>query len=79
MASVAKPKPSRVKVRDHRERLRAQGLRPIQIWVPDVCAVSFRAEAHRQSLAVAMSPHSLDDQSFIDAVSVIDVDDGGEE
>ncbi|TRL32235.1 DUF3018 family protein [Methylosinus sporium] len=79
MASVAKPKPSRVKVRDHRERLRAQGLRPIQIWVPDVRAASFRAEAHRQSLAVAMSPHSLDDQSFIDAASVIDIDDGGEE
>lgn len=79
MASVAKPKPSRVKVRDHRERLRAQGLRPIQIWVPDVHAASFRAEAHRQSLAVAMSPHSLDDQSFIDAVSVVDVDDGGNE
>jgi hypothetical protein len=79
MASVAKPKSSRVKVRDHRERLRAQGLRPIQIWVPDVRAASFRAEAHRQSLAVAMSPHSLDDQSFIDAVSVIDVDDNGNE
>jgi hypothetical protein len=79
MASVAKPKPSRVKVRDHRERLRAQGLRPIQIWVPDVRAASFRAEAHRQSLAVAASAHALDDQSFIDAASVIDIDDGGKE
>ena len=28
----------------------AQGLRPIQIWVPDVRAPSFRSEAHRQSL-----------------------------
>jgi hypothetical protein len=79
MTPAAKPKPSRVKVRDHRERLRAQGLRPIQIWVPDVRAASFQAEAHRQSLAVATSPHSLDDQSFIDAVSLIDVDDNGNE
>ncbi|WP_166146102.1 antitoxin MazE family protein [Methylosinus sp. RM1] len=79
MTPAAKPKASRVKVRDHRERLRAQGLRPIQIWVPDVRAASFQAEAHRQSLAVATSPHSLDDQSFIDAVSVIDVDDNGNE
>ncbi|PWB80964.1 MAG: DUF3018 domain-containing protein [Methylocystaceae bacterium] len=79
MAPAAKPKSSRIKVRDHRERLRAQGLRPIQIWVPDVCAASFRSEAHRQSLAVAMSAHSFDDQSFIDSVSVIDVDDGGNE
>jgi hypothetical protein len=64
-----KPKPSHIKVRKHRERLRSQGLRPIQIWVPDVRAKSFRAEAHRQSLAVASSKHSVEDQAFIDAVS----------
>jgi hypothetical protein len=69
MASASKPKPSRIKVRQHRERLRAQGLRPIQIWVPDVRAPSFRSEAHRQSLAVATSPHAHEDQAFIDAVS----------
>ena len=69
MASTSKPKPSRVKVREHRERLRAQGLRPIQIWVPDVRAPSFRSEAHRQSLAVASSAHAREDQAFVDAVS----------
>ncbi|MDB5410249.1 MAG: hypothetical protein JWL84_5161 [Rhodospirillales bacterium] len=69
MASGSKPKPSRLKVREHRERLRGLGLRPIQIWVPDVRAPSFRAEAHRQSLAVAASAHARDDQAFIDAVS----------
>ena len=74
MASANAPKPSRVKVRKYRARLRAQGLRPIQIWVPDVRAPSFRSEAHRQSLAVAASAHAGDDQAFIDAVS----DRGGE-
>jgi len=69
MASTSKPKPSRVKVREYRERLRSQGLRPIQIWVPDVRAPSFRSEAHRQSLAVATSAHAHEDQAFIDAVS----------
>jgi len=69
MAPASKPKPSRTKVRAHRERLRAQGLRPIQIWVPDVRAPSFRSEAHRQSLAVATSAHAPEDQAFIDAVS----------
>jgi Protein of unknown function (DUF3018) len=64
-----KQKPSRVKVREHRERLRRQGLRPIQIWVPDVRAPAFRAQAHRQSLAVAASAHARADQAFIDAVS----------
>lgn len=69
MAPASKPKPSNVKVREHRERLRRQGLRPIQIWVPDVRAASFRSEAHRQSLSVATSAHAGDDQAFIDAVS----------
>lgn len=69
MASASKPKPSRTKVRQHRERLRAQGLRPIQIWVPDVRSPSFRSEAHRQSAAIAASAHAREDQAFIDAVS----------
>ncbi|MBR0911302.1 antitoxin MazE family protein [Bradyrhizobium japonicum] len=67
--SPSKPKPSRLKVQPHRDRLRAQGLRPIQIWVPDIRSPSFRSEAHRQSLAVATSVHASEDQGFIDAVS----------
>ena len=69
MASASSPKSSRAKVQEHRERLRAQGLRPIQIWVPDVRTAKFRLEAHRQSLAVASSGAEADDQAFIDAVS----------
>jgi hypothetical protein len=37
--------------------------------VPDVRSPEFAAEAHRQSLAVAKSPHAKEDQDFIDAVS----------
>jgi hypothetical protein len=69
MASAPRPKPSRVKVREYRERLRAQGLRPIQIWVPDVRSPAFRKATHRQSLPVAASAHAREDQAFIDAVS----------
>ena len=69
MTSTSKPKSTRVKVREHRERLRSQGLRPIQIWALDVRAASFRSEAHRQSLAVAASAHAREDQAFVDAVS----------
>jgi len=61
-------KPSRVKVQEHRQRLRAQGLRPVQIWVPDMRAPGFKAEAHRQSLAVAQSAQAAEDQAFIDAI-----------
>ena len=69
MAAVSKVEQNREGVRAHRERLRAQGLRPIQIWVPDVRAPSFKAQAHRQSQAVAASAHAREDQAFIDAVS----------
>jgi len=60
---------SKEKVRAHRARLRQQGLRPIQIWVPDVRAPGFSAEARRQALAVASSANAERDQDFVDAVS----------
>jgi hypothetical protein len=60
---------SRDKVRLHRERLRAQGLRPVQIWVPDVRARSFVRAARQQSKAVAASKRAKGDQRFIDAIS----------
>ena len=60
---------SREKVRAHRERLRRRGLRPIQIWVPDVRSPRFVREAHRQSLVVAAAAHEREDQAFVDAVS----------
>jgi hypothetical protein len=69
MTAAAGPKTSRVKVQEHRARLREQGLRPIQIWVPDVRSPAFRAAAHRQALAVAASACASEDQAFIDAVS----------
>lgn len=68
MAS-AQASSTREKVRAHRERLRRQGLRPLQIWVPDVRSRSFKAQAHRQSRAVARSAHAKSDQDFIDAIS----------
>lgn len=58
------------RVREHRQRLRAQGLRPVQIWVPDVRSPDFAAQAHQQSAAVADSEHAADDQAFIDALSL---------
>lgn len=60
------------RVGSYRQRLRAQGLRPVQIWVPDVRSPEFAAEAHRQAAAVAASEHADDDQAFIDAISLAD-------
>jgi hypothetical protein len=57
------------RVRKHRAALRAAGLRPIQIWVPDVRSSAFASRAHKQSLAVASSDHARDDQDFIDVIT----------
>jgi Protein of unknown function (DUF3018) len=40
--------PNRVRVERRREKMRAMGLRPVQIWVPDTRAPGFAAEAERQ-------------------------------
>ena len=66
------PKSSRDKVRAHRTRLRRQGLRPVQMWLPDMNSKEFKAEAHRQSLAIARSPTEKEDQAFISAITDID-------
>ena len=60
---------SREKARAYRERMRAKGLRPVQLWLPDTRTPEFAAEAHRQSRLVAESPGEADDQAFIDAAS----------
>ena len=63
---------------DQPPRMGRPGMRPIQIWVPDVRVPSFRSEAHRQSLAVAISPHAQEDQAFIDSASEFTSADGDE-
>jgi hypothetical protein len=67
-AQEARSAATRRKLRAHRQRLRAQGMRPIQIWVPDVHSPEFAAEARRQSLLVSQSPEEADIQAFIDSV-----------
>lgn len=60
---------SRDKVRDHRARMRAKGMKLVQLWVPDTSSSAFKAEARRQSRLVASSPHEADDQAFLDSIS----------
>lgn len=44
------------RVKSYRDRLRAQGLRPLQIWVPDTGRPGFAAECRRQSLSLRNDP-----------------------
>jgi hypothetical protein len=47
---------TRDNVRRYRERMRAKGLRQIQLWVPDTRSPAFAAECRRQSLLIAGDP-----------------------
>jgi hypothetical protein len=68
-AADKKKAAAKERVRKHRESLRAQGLRPIQIWVPDTRRPGFAEEARRQSLAIARDKkHEKEIFDFIDAV-----------
>ena len=46
------------KAAKYRERLRAQGLRPVQIWVPDTRCKTLAEEVRRQSLRVSQKDES---------------------
>ena len=61
-------KTSREKVRAYRQRMRAKGLRLIQMWLPDTRTPEFAELAHRASVAIASSPTEQEDQAFIDSV-----------
>ena len=41
------------RVQKHRDALRAAGLRPVQLWVPDTRRPGFAAECRRQSRLIA--------------------------
>jgi Protein of unknown function (DUF3018) len=59
----------RDRVARHRAAMRERGFRQIQMWVPDARTEEFRREARRQSMAVAASDRSGDDQDFIEQIS----------
>ncbi|WP_371820861.1 antitoxin MazE family protein [Tsukamurella sp. PLM1] len=60
---------TRDRVRRHREGLRARGLRPLQIWVPDTRAPGFAEQAHRESALAASDPDTSAVHDFIDDVT----------
>jgi hypothetical protein len=65
------PTPVSDRVQKRRDALRAAGLRPIQIWVPDTRRPGFAEECRRQSGVVAAADaadHDLD--AFLDAALV---------
>jgi hypothetical protein len=65
------------RVRKRRDALRASGLRPVQIWVPDTRRPGFAEECRRQSLVAAAADAADHDlQNFLDA-TLADLDEAG--
>ena len=57
------------RVGKHRKSLRAAGLRPIQIWVPDTRREGFAEECLRQSRLVSNDPQESEVMDWIENVS----------
>ncbi|MCG5242203.1 antitoxin MazE family protein [Azospirillum doebereinerae] len=60
--------PTRSRVRQHREQLRAQGLRPVQIWVPDTRVPGFKETARRQCLAINEADRRDGTMEFLESI-----------
>ena len=69
------PTPVSRRVNKRRAALRAAGLRPVQIWIPDTRQPGFREECQRQAHAVARADKADPDlYDFMDA-ALLDLDD----
>ncbi|MPV57092.1 hypothetical protein CFB46_07740 [Burkholderia sp. HI2761] len=61
------------RVRIYRENLRAAGLRPVQIWVPDTRHPAFASECVRQSSVIRESLHEDDLLDFIEQAADVGI------
>ncbi len=57
------------RVQKHRDALRAAGLRPVQIWVPDTRRAGFAEECRRQSLALRDDAHEQATADWLQAAA----------
>ena len=57
------------RVQKHRNALRAAGLHPIEIWVPDTRRAGFAEECRRQCLLLIDGRHGVDTLRWLDRVA----------
>ena len=53
----------------HRESLRAKGLRPLQIWIPDTRSASFRKKCEQESQLLLSDPNEAETLAWIAEVA----------
>lgn len=58
-----------MRVRKHRDALRARGFRPIQIWIPDTRQKGFAEECKRQSMLIQNDPNEHNVLEWISSVT----------
>ena len=61
-----------LRVRKHREELRAAGLKPVQLWLPDTRSEGFRAKCELESLLLRGDPHEAEVLDWIAEVADVD-------
>jgi hypothetical protein len=60
------------RVRKHREKMKAAGLKPVTIWVPDVNAPGYREEIARQCKLLQNDPQEAQILAEIEAGADLD-------
>jgi len=56
------------KMKNYRNRMRAAGLRPIQLWVPDVRSQKIIDEIRKQSIRVSTDTQEPNIMDFVESV-----------
>jgi hypothetical protein len=64
--------PNSQRVQKHRLGLRASGLRPVQIWIPDTIRAGFAEECRRQSLVLKDDAQEVETLEWLKAVADTD-------
>jgi hypothetical protein len=59
------------RVRKHREKMKAAGLKPVTIWVPDVNTPEFKARVARE---IELINASADEKTILEELSNIEID-----
>ncbi len=60
------------RVRKHRMNLKKNGLRPVQIWVPDTRRKGFAEECRRQSRLLRKDAHEGETLRWLDDIAARD-------
>ena len=59
------------RVRKHREKMKAAGLKPVTIWVPDVNDPEFKARVARE---IKLINASADEKAILEELSNIEIE-----